>query len=113
MQVWIRHERVFRFPATQVLEHTEVLPMAGRPRTMARRVNDISFRLNALSAELESLMPEQYQKPSKDELGGAWRAAMNAVANADDLLDDLAAHLEVRAQRADQRRTTTSESSTG
>jgi hypothetical protein len=77
--------------------------MAGRPRTMAKRVAQLYDAYAAIAAELDELMPLQYREPSADYLGQTWRTATQAVVAADDYLLDLVALLEIKADRAEKR----------
>lgn len=90
--------------------------MAGRPRTMARRVQRLWERFSAVLEELEQLMPEQYRatdsgqlllkherQPSNDEICQAWREATDKLYEADDRFGDLACCLNYKAKQADER----------
>jgi hypothetical protein len=88
--------------------------MAGRPRTMARRVKQLLERHEALIEELNKLMPEQYRPVAgvvwdfdetciKDILAGLWPHAVFRLRGAHGNLDELASYLEMKAHEADNR----------
>ena len=57
--------------------------MAGRPRTMHKRVEELTARADALLSDSYSLMPKQYREyvnPS-DSVGAAWDDAWGAVSD--------------------------------
>ena len=78
--------------------------MAGRPRTMARRVHQLLERQIALGAELQSLMPHQYLEPTTDVLGSCWQSAIEGVGGASEYLHDLWCILDLKAAKADERK---------
>mgnify|MGYP001765424505 CR=1 FL=1 len=55
--------------------------MAGRPRTMAKRVLKLEQRADDLYGDFLELIPTQYERntPRKDPLHAAWHSAMEAV----------------------------------
>lgn len=77
--------------------------MAGRPRTMAKRVRQLYETYNAIADELEKLMPQQYCEPTTDSLGRTWQTAVNTLATCNDYFSDLAIELEFKAERAEER----------
>ncbi len=77
--------------------------MAGRPRTMARRMHQLLERYYAIDAELHALMPKQYLEPTNDTLGKCWQRAVRTTDNAFDELQDLACFLEFKADAAENR----------
>ena len=82
--------------------------MAGRPRSMAKRVGQLYDAYSAIRDELEKLIPQQYRESSTDSLGRTWQTAVHALGAADDYLMDLVGELEVKANRADERAAATS-----
>ena len=66
--------------------------MAGRPRTMYKRVHELLARTEALADELYALMPDQYkERPNvREPVCNAWRASMTAVAQSHSHLTTLA-----------------------
>ncbi len=77
--------------------------MAGRPRTMAKRVAQLYEAYRAIAEELEKLMPQQYRRPTNDSLGRTWQQAVNSLAQSEDYLSDLASFLEFKAESAEGR----------
>lgn len=77
--------------------------MAGRPRTMAKRVGQLYERYTAVRDELEKLMPQQYQQGTTDSLGRTWRTAVNSLRAADDYFMDLVSVLDWKAEKAEER----------
>lgn len=75
--------------------------MAGRPRTIARKVDRLLPRLYAVQRDLESLMPEQYRVPDDqlfltkherspcDTLCQLWRDAEEKVYGATEGVEDV------------------------
>ncbi len=77
--------------------------MAGRPRTMARRVHQLLERYFAIDEELHALMPKQYLEPTNDTLGKCWQRAVRTTDNAFDELQDLACFLDCKVDEAEKR----------
>lgn len=75
--------------------------MAGRPRTMAKRVGEIETLMEELLAHFERVMPEQYRtNPSLDDpVSCAWKAAWSALQDADCLLTELLELLKLKAAK--------------
>ena len=77
--------------------------MAGRPRTMVRRVKQLLERYTAIDQELRELMPKQYLEPTNDSLGKCWQRAVQATGSVFDYLFDLGCLLEFKADAAEKR----------
>ena len=77
--------------------------MAGRPRTMARRVQQLLERQSAVDGELQQSMPRQYLEPTNDTLGSCWQSAVQAAGQASEFLFDLACYLDFKAKEAEKR----------
>ncbi len=77
--------------------------MAGRPRTMSRRVQQLVERYVKIAEELRELMPKQYLESSHDLLGRCWQKAVEATESGYDYLFDLACLLEFKADAAEKR----------
>src|SRR5437016_2581132 len=81
----------------------EMIPMAGRPRTMARTVAQLYDRYAAVRDELQRLMPQQYRKATTDSLGQTWQKAVDSLSAADDYFMDLSSFLDFKADKAEER----------
>ena len=77
--------------------------MAGRPRTMARRVEQLLERQSALDAELQQLMPKQYVDSTNDTLGECWQRAVEASSIAQEHRIDLWTILDWKADKTEAR----------
>ena len=77
--------------------------MAGKPRTMAKRVAEVEERVYASYAALEKLRPAQYaarqdeDEEWQDEVCLLWNAAVEGAREAWGLLEELLQLLEERA----------------
>ncbi len=73
--------------------------MAGNPRKMLKRFEDIEQRASGVCSDLNDLMPEVYrERPNdRDPLGQSWAAAYDAVTNLSDVLDTLGDLLRAKA----------------
>ena len=76
--------------------------MAGRPRTMARRVQRIWDRAAACHKELATLMPEWCIDPNGNEFGETWLHAVYSMAAPIEPLLHLIAMLKAQAKQAEQ-----------
>ena len=67
--------------------------MAGRPRTMHRKVNDLASRAQASAEDLWELKPGPYRERSnpRDSVREAWQAAMSSAIHTHHKLEALAA----------------------
>jgi hypothetical protein len=84
--------------------------MAGRPRTMAKRVQRILEQHQMLAHELGELMPKQYrpatgepwsfESDDGDPLPGTWRKAVFEIEYCGEYLHDLLCFLELKAEKA-------------
>ena len=74
--------------------------MAGRPKTMHRRVNRLLERFYALHGDFEERMPPRYAEPTGDPLGECWRTTSKALYAAENALEELDYMLYQRVQRA-------------
>ena len=76
--------------------------MAGRPKTMAKRVAEIEERAFQLDEDLCALRPAQYAeiagKEGDDDLAVMWNEAARAVVGASFAVADLLCCLEERAR---------------
>ena len=77
--------------------------MAGRPRTMAKRVAQLYEAYAAIAKELERLMPQQYHQATKDPLGRTWQTAVQALEGIDDFFMDLVSELDYKAEKVEKR----------
>ena len=77
--------------------------MAGRPRTMAKRVAQLYDAYSVILDELTKLMPQQYSQPTTDSLGRTWQTAVHTLGAANDYFMDLVCVLEFKAERAKER----------
>ena len=66
--------------------------MAGRPKTMVKRVLALLKQAEALAEQFRQTMPAQYREryDKDDEICHAWCAAWKGTMDASDRLDDLA-----------------------
>lgn len=73
--------------------------MAGRPRTMAKRVLKLEQRADELYGDFLELIPRQYERntPRKAPLHAAWHSAMVAVETVSDAFYQLSDLLRERA----------------
>ena len=75
--------------------------MAGRPKTMAKKVALLEEQAFALAVDVAATQPQQYrdrqEDNAKDELGWWWREAARAVGMASIAVAILLARLEERA----------------
>jgi hypothetical protein len=89
--------------------------MAGRPRTMLKRVTRILERHEKLAAELRELMPNQYlpgpgegwDYPGNleewgDDLMRSWRKAVLEIGGVGEYLEDLVFLLELKVGKIEQ-----------
>ena len=74
--------------------------MAGRPKTMYRRIQRLLERFYALHGEFEERMPKQYEEPTGDPLGECWRTTSKALYAAENAVEEVDYMLYQRVQRA-------------
>jgi len=81
--------------------------MAGRPKTMYRKVKGVADRMYALGEELFEVMPDQYKKRenTRDRIHSAWREAIADLLSGwravSSLCDPLAAKTGIATQPAE------------
>src|SRR5215470_3053341 len=75
--------------------------MAGRPRTMHRKVNELVSRAERFAEDLYELMPSQYhERPNpRDPVSEAWRASMTSFAQGWRHLTELAELLAAKVRK--------------
>ena len=75
--------------------------MAGRPKTMAKRLAEIEERAFRLSVDLCKLRPYQYREregaEGEDEYAAVWNAAVRATSSAANAVNHLLGLAEERA----------------
>jgi hypothetical protein len=74
--------------------------MAGRPKTMYRRIQRLLERFYVLHEDFEQRMPQKYAEPTGDPLGECWRTTSKALYAAEYGLEELDYMLYQRVQRA-------------
>lgn len=82
--------------------------MAGRPRTMLKRITELTDRAKAFADDLWALMPDQYGEQylgrraySSDPVSEAWLASMTAAAETHRCLTELGELLANKVEKAD------------
>ena len=72
--------------------------MAGRPVKMAEKVTALEAKMNEVYKLLLEYTPSQYvDRPPTDELGEAWRNALDEIREADHTLSELGDMLRDKA----------------
>jgi hypothetical protein len=74
--------------------------MAGRPKTMLKKVSSLSMRALALWNDIRRLTPEQYREEPylRGEAAEGWRQASSGIATGYHGLNDLGKLLAVKAK---------------